>query len=67
MLPAGPQLSAEAAHDRSVDDAELRENLSSLSTEEAAVLVLLRDRLAGQPPAPPPPAGDDEAPQSRAA
>jgi len=49
---------------------ELRENLPSLSSEEAAVLVLLRDRLAGKrpPPAPAEPHDeDDEAPHSKAA
>lgn len=50
---------------------ELRENLPSLSSEEAAVLMLLRDRLAGKRP-PPAPAekrnqDDDEAPHSEAA
>ncbi len=43
---------------------ELRESLPSLSSEEAAVFMLLRDRLAGKRPAPPP---ADEAPQSEAA
>ena len=46
---------------------ELKNSLPALSSEEAAVLMLLRDRQAGKRPAPPPPAGDDEAPQSRAA
>jgi DNA topoisomerase-1 len=49
-------------------EAELRENLPSLSSEEAAVLMLLRDRLAGKRP---PPAGasadTEDAPHSRAA
>lgn len=34
-------------------EAELRENLPALSAEEAAVLMLLRDRLAGKRPVPP--------------
>lgn len=44
---------------------ELRENLPSLSSEEAAVLMLLRDRLAGKRPAPEP--DETEAPHSKAA
>jgi DNA topoisomerase-1 len=50
---------------------ELRESLSSLSSEEAAVLILLRDRLAGKRPVvepPTPPEKEEELPpQSRAA
>jgi DNA topoisomerase-1 len=42
---------------------ELRDSLAALSSEEAAVLVLLRDRLAGKRPVSP----DEEPPQSRAA
>ena len=49
-------------------DRELRQDLPALSSEEAAVLMLLRDRLAGKRPVPPPSAADEEQPpQSRAA
>lgn len=48
-------------------EAELRENLPTLSSEEAAVLMLLRDRLAGKRPPPATAANDAEAPASRAA
>ena len=49
---------------------ELRENLPSLSSEEAAVLMLLRDRLTGKRPvavSPPAPAEEEQPPHSRAA
>jgi DNA topoisomerase-1 len=48
-------------------EAELRDDLPALSSAEAAVLTLLRDRLAGKRPAPPPPAGEEAPPHSRAA
>ncbi len=55
-------------------EAELRENLPALSSEEAAVLMLLRDRLAGKHPEPqgprkvtPPSTEEDALPESRAA
>ena len=43
---------------------ELRDSLASLSSEEAAVLMLLRDRLAGKRPVA---SADDDPPHSRAA
>lgn len=43
----------------------LREDIAALSSEEAAVLMLLRDRLAGKNP--PPVAANDVAPHSKAA
>lgn len=49
---------------------ELRENLLSLSSEEAAVLMLLRDRLTGKRPvavSPPAPVEEEQPPHSRAA
>jgi DNA topoisomerase-1 len=49
---------------------ELRESLPALSSEEAAVLMLLRDRLAGKRPKPPAAGAEDEdeaPPHSRAA
>jgi DNA topoisomerase-1 len=46
---------------------ELREHLPSLSSEEAAVLMLLRDRLAGKRPSPPPADAEEAPPHSRAA
>ncbi|MDB4936188.1 MAG: topoisomerase [Labilithrix sp.] len=46
---------------------ELRENLPSLSSEEAAVLMLLRDRLAGKRPSPPAADAEEAPPHSRAA
>lgn len=48
-------------------EAELRDNLPALSSEEAAVLMLLRDRLAGKRPVPPVPAEEEHPPHSRAA
>jgi DNA topoisomerase-1 len=49
-------------------EAEVRDALPTLSSAEVAVLMLLRDRLAGKRPAPRPPATAEEAPpHSRAA
>lgn len=47
-------------------EAELESSLATLLSEESAVLLLLRDRLAGKRPAAPAPA-DEEPPCSRAA
>ncbi|MBS2015870.1 MAG: DNA topoisomerase IB [Deltaproteobacteria bacterium] len=44
----------------------LRDDIRALSSEEAAVLMLLRDRLAGKTPSPPAVA-NDHAPESKAA
>jgi DNA topoisomerase-1 len=55
-----------ALHQRA--ERAIRENLPALSSEEAAVLMLLRDRLAGKRPVPPPAGVVEELPpQSRAA
>jgi DNA topoisomerase-1 len=48
-------------------DEELRKDLPALSSEEAAVLMLLRDRLAGKRPGLPPPSTPHEATPRRAA